>query len=64
MLKPNTKWFAMAAAVAFGCGGGDGGGADGGGVLMEEIAIHRSLGSGGTKNPFSAIDSRRLRRDL
>lgn len=39
MLKPNTKWFAMAAAVALGCGGGDGGadtGADAGASAADE----------------------------
>jgi hypothetical protein len=39
MLKPNSKWFAMAAAVAFGCGGGDGGadaGADAGAAAADD----------------------------
>ena len=42
MLKPNSKWFAMAAAVAFGCGGGDGGadaGADSGAAADDAPAV-------------------------
>lgn len=49
MLKPNSKWFAMVAAVAFGCGGGDGGadaGADAGAAGADDAPAAEAAPAG------------------